>query len=331
MRTIHSIRRTHAAFFAALLLGFAAQTVTAQTVTAPPAFPSKRITIVVPSAAGGGLDSAARLLAQQMSRTWGQPVIVDNRAGADGLIATQQVVSAVPDGYTMLVQIPSLLLLKHGGKTLPFDAVHDLLPVSELARAPSVLTVQAQTPVHSIKELADYCNKAAAPCTWGSGQQLSYLYGKRLFALSGIRETTVVPYKGTAPVITDLLGRHITIGMTSIAAPLPYHRSGALRILAINAEKRSIEAPEVPTFREAGLNVPPRGSWYGLFVPRDTPPDVVSRIEKVAMSMAADPAALKAMRELGAEPVFGSAKDFATGVKEEQVFLDEMVRQYPLN
>ena len=112
-------------------------------------------------------------------------------------------------------------------------------------------------PVRSVKDLVQHCNTAAVPCSWGSGQQLSYLYGKRLFAVSGIvKEMTHVPYKGTAPVVTDLLGGHITVGITSIAAPLAGHQSGALRILAVNAEARSPQTPDVPTFREAGLNVP---------------------------------------------------------------------------
>lgn len=319
-------RRRLTAFCTAIALCTAAQAALAQA-----DFPTRRVTLVVPSAPGGGLDGTARLLSQRMTQAWGQAVIVENQAGADGLIATQRVANAAPDGYTMLLQIPSLLLLKHTNKDLPFDPLNALTPVSELGRTPSVVTVQSKLPVRSVKELADYCNKAATPCTWGSGQQLSYLYGRRFFTVTGTRETINVPYKGTAPVVTDLLGGHITIGITSIAAPLPYHQSGVLRILAINAEKRSSHAPDVPTFREAGLQIPPRGSWYGLFVPARTPADVVARIEKVAMSMAQEKAMTDGIRALGAEPVFGSSQEFSTGIREEQAFLDDMVRQYPLN
>lgn len=311
---------------AAIALCAVAQAAGAQT-----SFPTKRITLVVPAAPGGGLDGTARLLSQRLTEAWGQPVIVENQGGADGLIATQRVANAAPDGYTMLLQIPSLLLLKHTNKDLSFDPVGAFTPVSELGRTPSVVAVSSKLPVRSVKELADYCNKAATPCTWGSGQQLSYLYGRRLFAVSGTKETINIPYKGTAPVITDLLGGHITIGVTSIAAPLPYHQNGALRILAVNAEKRSSQAPDVPTFREAGLQVPPRGSWYGLFVPRTTPADVVAKIEKEVMSLSADKSANEIVRALGAEPVFGSSKDFSGGIREEQAFLDDMVKQYPLN
>jgi tripartite-type tricarboxylate transporter receptor subunit TctC len=313
-----------AALFSAACLGLPA----AQAETA---FPTHRITLIVPAAPGGGLDGTARLLAQRMTAVWGQPTIVENNGGADGLIATQRVVKAAPDGYTMLLQIPSLLLLKHTNKDLGFDPVRDLVPVSELARTPSAVSVASAMPVHSIKELADWCNKAATPCSWGSGQQLSYLYGRRLFALSGIRQSTNIPYKGTAPVITDLLGGHIDIGITSIAAPLPYHQSGALRILAVNAEKRSSQAPDVPTFHEAGVQVPARGSWYGLFVPRNTPPEVVATIEKAVGALANDKSAAELIQRLGAEPVFGSARDFASGIQEDQAFLDDMVRQYPIN
>ena len=294
-------------------------------------FPTHRITLVVPAAPGGGLDGTARLLSQRMSAVWGQGVVVENNGGADGLIATQKVAKSAPDGYTMLLQIPSLLLLKHTHKDMSFDPVADLAPVAELARTPSAVTVQSSLPVHSIKELAAWCNKAATPCSWGSGQQLSYLYGRRLFALAGIGKSINIPYKGTAPVITDLMGGHITIGITSIAAPLPYQQSGALRILAVNAEQRSSQAPDVPTFHEAGVQVPARGSWYGLFVPRHTPPEVVAKIEKVITSLAGDKEAAEAIQRLGAEPVFGSTRDFAAGIREDQAFLDDLVRRYPLN
>lgn len=293
-------------------------------------FPSRRVTLVVSAAPGGGLDATARLLSKRMQDAWGEPVIVENQGGADGLIATQRVAASPADGYTMLLQIPSLLLLKHNTHDLGFDPAAALAPVSELGRTPSVIAVNAKSGINSVKELVAYCNKAAQPCSWGSGQQLSYLYGQRAFALSGIRETVNVNYKGTGPVVADLLGGHITIGMTSIAAPLPFHLQGQLRILAVNAEKRVAQIPEVPTFHEAGLQVPPRGSWYGLFVPVNTPPEVVAKIEKLVTALAADPAAQEAMRNIGAEPVFGPSREFAAGIREEAAFLDALVQQYPL-
>ncbi len=294
-------------------------------------FPARRITLVVPAAPGGGLDGTARLLSKRMADEWGQAVIVENQGGADGLIATQRVANAPADGYTMLLQIPSLLLLKHNTKNLGFDPAASFAPVSELGRTPSVISVSSKLPVHSVKELVAYCNAAAVPCTWGSGQQLSYLYGKRLFAVGGMKEATNVPYKGTAPVITDLLGGHIIIGITSIAAPLPHHQAGRLRILAVNAEKRSPQLPDVPTFREAGLSLPPRGSWYGLFVPRHTPQAIVAKIEKLIVALADDRAAASVLRGLGAEPVFGTSRDFAVAIREEDAFLEDLVKQYSLN
>jgi len=311
----------------AAVLALAAHAATAQT-----DFPTRRITLVVPAAPGGGLDGTARMLGKKMTEAWGQPVVVENQGGADGLIATQRVAGAPADGYTMLLQIPSLLLLKHNSKDLAFDPAASFTPVSELGRTPSVVSVSARLPVRSVKDLMQHCNSVAVPCSWGSGQQLSYLYGKRLFAVSGItREMTHVPYKGTAPVVTDLQGGHITVGITSIAAPLAGHQSGALRILAVNAEARSPQTPDVPTFREAGLNVPPRGSWYGLFLPARTPLEVVAKVEKLVSALAADRAAGDVIRSIGAEPVFGSSRDFAGAVREEAVFLDGLVKQYGLN
>lgn len=293
-------------------------------------FPNKRVTLVVSASPGGGLDATARLLSERMAKAWGQPVIVENQGGADGLIATQRVATGPADGYTMLLQIPSLLLLKHNTHDLGFDPVASLAPVSELGRTPSVVAVNAKSGIKTVKELVAYCNNSERPCSWGSGQQLSYLYGKRVFALSGIRETVNVNYKGTGPVVNDLLGNHITIGMTSIAAPLAFHQQGTLRILAVNAEKRVPQIPEVPTFHEAGLQVPARGSWYGLFVPAKTPPEVIAKIEKVVVGLANDPAAQEVMRNIGAEPVFGPSREFAAGIREDAAFLDSLVQQYPL-
>lgn len=308
-----------AALAAALALPASAQT----------DFPSRRITLVVSASTGGGLDGIARLLAKRMTDAWGQPAIVENLGGADGLIATQRVAQSPADGYTMLLTIPSLLL-KHNSKNLAFDPAGSLAPVSELARTPSAISVNGKSGINTFKELVAYCNKATAPCTWGSGQQLSYLYGRRVFAVSGIKETVNVPYKGTGPVVNDLLGGHITIGMTSIAAPLPQHQKGILKILAVNAERRAPQAPDVPTFREAGLNVPPRGSWYGLFVPRNTPPEVIATIEKAITALAKEPEADQVVKTLGAEPVFSGSRDFAAAIKDEEVFLDGLVKQYPL-
>lgn len=293
-------------------------------------FPNRRITLVVAAAPGGGLDAVGRVLARRLQDQLGQPVIIENQGGAGGLIATRLVAQSPGDGYTMLLQIPSLLLLKHTMKDIGFDPVASFTPVSELGRTPSVVAVQTSLGVRTIKDLVAYCNNAPAPCSWGTGQQLSYLYGKRLFALSGIRETVNASYKGTAPVVNDLLGGHITIGITSIAAPLPFHQKGTLRILAVNTEKRLAQLPDVPTFREAGLQVPARGSWYGLFVPRQTPPEIVAKIEKAAMTLAGDSHAQDVMHAMGAEAVFGSSRDFAAGVKEEEVFLDGLLQQYPL-
>jgi tripartite-type tricarboxylate transporter receptor subunit TctC len=293
-------------------------------------FPNRRISLVVSASTGGGLDGIARLLSKRMYEAWGQPAVVENVGGADGLIATQRVAQAPADGYTMLLTIPSLLLLKHNVKDLAFDPAGALAPVSELARTPSAISVNSKSGIKTVKELVTYCNTAPTPCTWGSGQQLSYLYGKRMFAVSGIKETVNVPYKGTGPVVNDLLGGHINIGITSIAAPLAPHQKGLLRILAVNVEQRTPQAPEVPTFREAGLNVPARGSWYGLFVPRNTPPEVIAKMEKLMTSLAKDQEAHQIVKVLGAEPVFGDSREFAAAIKDEENFLDGLIKQYPL-
>jgi len=290
--------------------------------------PGKRVVLVVPAVPGGGLDAIARALAKRLGEEWGVPVIVETQPGAEGLIGTQRVAMAPPDGTTLLLQIPSLILLKYTHKDMTFDPVAAFIPVSELGRTPSAISVNAKLPVHSVTELVAYCK--LAQCSWGSAQQLSWLSGKRIFSLTGINSPLNVPYKGTAAVITDLIGGHITICITSVASPLPFHRSGVVRILAVNAEKRFVQIPDVPTFREAGIPMPVRGSWYGLFAPRGTPPDAIARIEKGVMTAAADKWVRQSVEALGGEPVFGSQRDFAKVVGEEEAFLASLVKQFPL-
>ena len=311
-----------------LLAGIAAALLCGSALAQPQ--PGKRVVLVVPAVPGGGLDAIARALSKRLGDEWGVPVIVETQPGAEGLIGTQRVAAATPDGTTLLLQIPSLILLKYTHKDLTFDPVAALIPVSELGRTPSAISVNAKLPVHSVTELAAYCRQASPPCSWGSAQQLSYLSGKRIFSLTGIQSPLNVPYKGTAAVITDLIGGHITIGITSVASPLPYHRSGSVRILAVNAEKRFAQIPDVPTFREAGIQMPARGSWYGLFAPRGTPPDAIARIEKGVMTAATDKWVRQSVEALGGEPVFGTQRDFAAIVREEETYLAALVKQFPL-
>jgi tripartite-type tricarboxylate transporter receptor subunit TctC len=292
-------------------------------------YPNRRVTLVVSAATGGGLDPVARMLAKRMQETWGQPAIVENQGGAEGLIATQRVINAPADGYTMLLTIPSMLLLKHNVRDLSVDPVAALTPVSKLGSAFTVLSVNSKLGVGSFKELVAYCNKTPKPCTWGSGQHMSYLFGQMAFDLAGVKETLNVPHKGTGPVITALLGGHVDIGMSSVAAPLGHHQKGTLKVLAVNAPQRVAQLPDVPTFRELGLDFPGNDGWYGLFVPRNTPAAVVAKIEKVATSLAGDPAAQELLRGLGAEPVFGPAREFARDVQESAKHLDGLVQKYP--
>ncbi len=293
-------------------------------------WPTRNVVLVVPAVAGGGLDAIGRALAVHLSEEFRKPVVVENQPGADGLIATQRVINATPDGHTLLLQIPALIMLKHTMRDLPFDPATALMPVSELGRVPTAIAVSSKLPVNTFADLVRYCNAQPTPCTSGTGQAMSALSGKRVYTLTGLTNVVNVSYKGTAPVITDVLGGHITIGVTSVAAPLMHYKSGAVRVLAVNSDKRYSQMPDVPTFREAGIPMPPRGAWYGMFAPLRTPDDVLARIERGVTSARANPAVRQAVEAIGAEPVFGSRKDFVTAYREEDAFLAQLVEQYPL-
>lgn len=326
----HAADPIRRATLALLATAFAALSAPATVVAQPAAWPTRNVVLVVPAVAGGGLDAIGRALAVHLSDVWGKPVVVENQPGADGLIATQRVVNATPDGHLLLLQIPALIMLKHTMRDLPFDPGTALMPVSELGRVPTAIAVSSKLPVANYAELVRYCNAQPAPCTSGTGQAMSALSAKRVYSLTGLTNVVNVSYKGTAPVVTDVLGGHITIGVTSVAAPLMHYKSGAVRVLATNSEKRYAQMPDVPTFREAGIPMPPRGAWYGMFAPLRTPDDVLMRIERGVMSALGNPSVRQAVEGIGAEPVFSSRKDFVTAFRDEEAFLASLVEQFPM-
>ena len=246
-------------------------------------YPERIVKIVVPFAPGGGTDSVARTLAQEMAKDLGQSVIIENKPGAGTIIGTQAVATSEPDGYTLLMETFANAVNPSLNSKLPYDPHKDFAPVALVARSFNIVVVNASSPYRSIADLI-----AAAKAepdklsygTYGTGTS-AHLAGELFKSLAKVNLTTV-PYKGAAPAITDLLGGQIQVMFTTVASAASLIAGGQLRALAVTSAERSPAFPDVPTVAEAGVPGYSAVSWYGLVAPAKTPPQIIDRLNRSA-------------------------------------------------
>jgi tripartite-type tricarboxylate transporter receptor subunit TctC len=246
-------------------------------------YPAKPIRIVVPYVAGGGTDTIARAMGEKLSKRLGQPVVVDNKAGASGIIGTDAVAKAAPDGYTLLMTLTqSVLTNQFLYQKLPYDPRKDLTMISVLADAQLVLVAHPSVPARTVRELGEYARSRPGKlsyASWGVGS-LSHLsgayYGKLVHG-----QATHVPYKGEAPMMQDLLGGQVQFGFASILTAKPYIQSGKLKALAVTGTQRSSALPDMPTFAESGMqdSAFKTVGWIGLVAPVGVPAPILARLE----------------------------------------------------
>jgi|HigsolmetaGSP11D_1036233.scaffolds.fasta_scaffold00881_5 Uncharacterized protein conserved in bacteria len=289
-------------------------------------FPDKPVTLVVPYSPGGGSDNVARATANFLSEYWKQPVIVENKPGADGMIATRQVMRANPDGYTLLISIPAIAALKYIHKSLDADPLTALRPVSMLASGPTGIVVKGGTDIQSIADLKRACGDAKAHCSWASGEPFTLLAGTILVEKMGLKDKmTNVRYAGTSAAVNDIIGGHVTMVVTGLSSVLPHHKSGSMKILALSGDDRLPEVPDVPTYGESGLSeVEFTSNWYGIFVPSATPDDVVKKIADGMRLAGQDPGVMKVLKPLLLQPVGNSPEAFGETVKRAQATVDKL-------
>ena len=277
LTSLHRARRT----LLATTIGLA---VAAPALLAPPAFaqpwPTKPVTLVVPFPAGGTTDVLARALAEKLQQSLGQPVIVESRPGAGATLGADYVAKAKPDGYTLLIGAVHHTIASSVYKKLPYDFQKDFVPITGLALVPNVLVVNAgATPAKSVAELVAALK--AHPGQWSYGSNgngtAQHLIGTQFQNATG---TTLlhVPYKGSGPLATDLLGAQIQMSFDTITPVLPHIKAGKLRALAVTTARRSSALPDVPTLEEAGLKGFDIGTWFGVLAPAATPRDIVARL-----------------------------------------------------
>ena len=290
--------------------------------------PDRQVTLVVPYSPGGGTDAQSRAVARELQRFWGQTVIVDNTAGADGLIGTRKVIESKPDGYTLLVQLNSLTLLRHLPTFKGTDPVTQLVPVSAFASLPVVVVANAKLPIKTVAELTAYCK--ANPCSFGTTENVARLQAQMYKAETGIDNLVVVNYKGGGQLITDLVANHVNVAIMGITAALPHYKSGALRVLASAGKKRSPVMPEVPSALEAGMPGMDEPIWYGVFAPKDTPANIVQGIAAAVREAVKGDEVKKTFSTLGSDAIGNSPAEFATMVKDEGDRMGALVKRFPI-
>ena len=294
------------------LLGLLAGSVSAQT------YPTKPVKIVVPSAPGGGTDIVARLLAQSFSKALGQNFIVENKPGAGNLIGIETVARAPADGYTLLFVASPLVLNPILFKKVNYDPIKDFSPISLAATAPNILVVHPSTPATNVKEWVELAHKGQNKLSYASaGVGTSPHMSMELFnAMAGI-QTLHIPYKGTTPAVTDLLGGQVNAMFSNALTVMPHIQSGKLRALAVSGNRRLELLPDVPTVMEAGIAQYVSLQWYGLLAPAGTPLAVIQTINREMVKALQSKDIKDKLASEGAEPVGSTPAEFANLIKND--------------
>jgi tripartite-type tricarboxylate transporter receptor subunit TctC len=253
-------------------------------------YPNKPIRYIVPVAAGGGNDMIARVVTQRWSALLGQPFVVENIAGAGGVIASQTTARAAPDGYTLLQAYVATHGTNPATRKVPYDAVKDFTPIGMIGATPNVLAISATLPSKTVAEFVDYAKKNGEKVNYGSAGPGSLTHlTMELFKQETGLTILHVPYKGIAPAINDLLGGQTQAMFPGLAAALPQIRAGKLRALAVTGRERSPQLPDVPTMEQAGFKGFDAMQWYGSAGPANMPDDVVKRLNETQVQVLKDP------------------------------------------
>ena len=279
-------------------------------------WPAKAVRFVVPFPPGGSTDVAARSLADRLSASLGQTVLVDNRAGANGAIGTAEVARSAPDGYTILFAADPVTTLHLVVKSLPFDVQRDFAPITQVTTQPIALAVHASLPVRTVGELIAHAKANPGKLSFahsgtGTGQHLS---GELLKKRAGI-DMVHVPYKGGGPAVQDLVAGQVPVGVLGSTPLIPHHKAGRVRILAFTSLERFAAMPEIPTLHESGLAGFETSQWLGLFAPRGTPEAVVSRLQVETARALALPEVKERLAQAALQPVGSSPGEFASVIR----------------
>lgn len=304
----------------------------AQSFAADPAdnYPNKPIRMIVPYTAGGGYDVIARLIGQKLTERWNQQVIVENRAGANGNIGAGAVARSSPDGYTLLMGGigPNAINPSIYGNQTPFDPIKDFAPVILVATFQNILVVNPSLPVRSVKELIALAKAKPGQLNYASAGSGStqHLSGELFKTMAGVN-LTHIPYKGSAPAMTALLGNEISLIFNSTPTTLPHVKTGRLRALAVTGSKRSAEVPELQTVADAGVPGYEVFGWYGVLAPAGTPKEIVARLNAELAKVLEMPDIKVRFKDLGVEAGGGTPEQFGEYIKKEIVKWAKVVKE----
>jgi tripartite-type tricarboxylate transporter receptor subunit TctC len=290
-------------------------------------WPNRPIQVIVPFAPGGSTDVAARLVGQHLSKAFGQQVVVENKAGANGNIGTELAVKSAPDGYTVLIAPDSVALNPHVYK-VNYDALKDLVPVIQISRQPHVLAAHPSLGVKSVAELVALVKREPGlrfGTGAGAGSQ-QHMVTMQFAKVANI-ELVQVSYRGGGQAINDLVAGHVKLGMLGSTPLIPHYKVGALQLLAQTTATRSPALPEIPTFEEAGIKGVVGDQWLGVFVPQGTPADIVAKLNTEIGKALADPAIRKNLEDSAQEPIGGSAESFAKLVRDDYAKFEKLARE----
>lgn len=295
--------------------------------SAAAAFPEKSITLVVPTAAGGANDAMARVIGQAMSAILKQPVIVDNKAGANGAIASEYVMRAAADGYTLMLGYVATHAMNPALQKLRYDPVKDFEPVAMIGSSATVMVLNPAVKAGNAKEVVAMLKAAPDKTSYASaGNGTAPHFAAEMFKLSTGTNMLHVPYKGSAPAITDTLGGQTQVMFPSLFTAMPYVRAGKLKAVGIAGTKRSTLMPEVPTLQEQGIADVDVSQWYGVFAPAKTPKPVIEQLNKVLNEVLADKSVIKRLEDHGAEVSTMTPDQMRTFVAQEQVKWKKVVQ-----
>ena len=308
------IQASAASALAPVLVG---RTASAQT-SSPQGWPVRFVKLVVPFTPGGGIDGVGRIVGARLSEMWGQQVVVENKPGAGGNIASEYVARSAPDGYTMYITAAGLALNRYLFPSINYDPVADFAPVTLICLFPNMLVVPNSSPLRSVTDLVAEAKHNPGKITFASpGHGSSPHMSGELFKYLAKVDLTHVPYRGAAPAITDILAGRIDTYFAVMASGLPLVQNGQLRALGVTTAERVQAAPQVPTIAEAGVPGYDTSSWFAFFVPAKTPPEIIRKMRADTAAVLAEPPIKAKLDQLGLIPVGSTPEELGAHLKAE--------------
>lgn len=293
------------------------------------AYPDKSIRIVVPYPPGGSTDGLARIVGQKLSEAWNVPVVIDNRPGADTQIGNALVAAAAPDGYTLLMITTVFAISKGLYQKLPYDPATDFTPIAPIASSPFYLVAGVNVPAANLRDLVALAKQKPGQLNYSSSSSANYLAAELMKKAAGI-DVVNVRYKGSGPGVAAVASGEVTYTLDTLLAAKPLIDAGKIRALAVTGDKRSPQAPSVPTFAEAGVPGFDMVAWFGLGGPKGMPPDVVAKINKAVQDAMRSPDVREKVESYAATPMLMSPEQFSSFIKTEFDTFDAVVKSSKL-